>query len=388
MVAEGKGSSLCDAEELLPEVLGSRYSSGAFGKWHLSDAHDPFDSQAEGYPWVNGFDHFEGQLHAVQSSYCATSGALNWLEVESSPTLVVQPPDLTGYLVEEHFRDAQAWIQSAPQPWFCYLAPQAPFHLSQWPPQQYTACSPVVPSDSCTTAGGGSVPQRAAYDATLEAADSFLADLLDQLDQQAAQIHPSFHWWNTTTIFLLADNGTPGPVARLPFNNSTAKETLFEGGVRIPFIVAGWGVAPSRWGRHSAELVNTVDVFATVCGLARVPLPQHTLDGVNLGPYLRARPVSGLRTFSYAEKWSNSKGVCWEGGSTPDRVYRSTTYGVNWKIHFAATPLTCVFYDLASDPCEQVPFLWGDPVVQQIQAGLWAEVAALVDKATCDSLCQ
>lgn len=388
MISPGGGISLCDDEELLPELLGSRYSCGAFGKWHLSNSTDPFDSQEEGYPWMNGFDHFEGQLHAVKTAYCSTSGSAGWLEVESSPTLVEQSPDLTGYLVEEHFRDAQAWIQSAAEPWFCFLAPQAPFQLPWWPPQQYTGCSPMNSSDSCLPAVGGSAIRRAAYDVILEAADSFLGDILGQLNQQAAQIHPTYRWWDTTTIFLIGDNGSPGRVARLPFGKPTAKETLFEGGVRVPFIVAGWGVAPARWGQHSAEMVNVVDVFSTICSLTQTPLPQRTIDGVNLRPYLRARPAAGLRTFSYAEKWHNPKGVCWQGGNAVDRVYRSTTYGDNWKIHYAKTRQSCVFYDLIADPCEQVPFLWDDPVVVPFQAGLWAEVSALVDKDTCDSICQ
>jgi len=385
----GSGFNLCDSELLLPEVLGSRYTCGAFGKWHLSSALDAFQAQAEGYPWMNGFDHFEGQLHPVIVPYCPVAGVPMWLEVESSPTLVEQSPDMSSYLVEEHFLDAQAWIQSAQEPWFCYLAPQGPGGgYPQWPPQQYGTCSPVAPADSCTFVNGGSTPRRAAYDATLEAADHFLGNLLDQLDWQAAQVHPSLHWWDTTTIFFVGDNGTPPRVARLPFNPLKAKESLYEGGVRVPFVVAGWGVSSERWGDHSQELVSVVDVFSTVCSLASVSEPNRTIDGINLRPYMSARPASGLRTFSYAEKWNNGYWSCYGGGSSPDRVYRSTTYGVNWKIHYSNSPTQSVFYDLAADPCERIPFLWDDPVVQPFQAGLWSEVALLLDPATCDNFCK
>ena len=42
-----------------------------------------------------------------------------------------------------------------------------------------------------------------------------------------------------TTVFFVADNGTPKEVTEPPFFPSHAKGTVFEGGVNVPLIVSG-----------------------------------------------------------------------------------------------------------------------------------------------------
>ena len=299
-----------------------------------------------------------------------------------------QPPDLSSYLVEEHVRDAIDWIQDAQQPWFCYLAPQAPYELYQWPLTQYGTCSAVPIGDECGPVTGGNIARREAYDATLEALDSFLGDLLDELDQEAQEIHPVLRWWHTTTIFFVGDNGTAKLVARPPFSSTTSKESIFEGGVRVPFLIAGRGVHSSRWGDDTDEPVNTVDVFTTAYRLAGASAPPgRQIDGLNLRPYLRATPpATPARPFVYAEMWNLANGPCWKGGPTPDRVYRSVNCDPKWKIHFSLTQGSSVFYDLSIDPCERTAIPWAsmDPTIRDC---LWNEVDALIDAATCDDVC-
>ena len=70
---------------------------------------------------------------------------------------------------------------------------------------------------------------------------------------------------DNTIIIFLGDNGTPEGVTQSPFTKETSKSSLFEGGIRVPMIIAGKGV--SRKG-IDASLINTTDLFATIADLA------------------------------------------------------------------------------------------------------------------------
>jgi arylsulfatase A-like enzyme len=64
-----------------------------------------------------------------------------------------------------------------------------------------------------------------------------------------------------------------------------AKGDVYEGGVRVPFLVSWPGRLPS--GRDYAEPVSSVDVFATALALAGAPMPTDRIsDSVNILPFL------------------------------------------------------------------------------------------------------
>ena len=105
----------------------------------------------------------------------------------------------------------------------------------------------------------------------LEAIDTELARLLESVDL------------TKTNVFLIGDNGTPGNIAQSPFSQGRAKDSLYEGGIRVPFIALGPDV---RTRGTRADLVHCADLYATILDLANVPLPDTTLDGRSLLPAL------------------------------------------------------------------------------------------------------
>lgn len=42
-----------------------------------------------------------------------------------------------------------------------------------------------------------------------------------------------------TNVIFVSDNGTPGEVSAPPVSARRAKATLFEGGIRVPLVIAG-----------------------------------------------------------------------------------------------------------------------------------------------------
>jgi arylsulfatase B len=96
-----------------------------------------------------------------------------------------------------------------------------------------------------------------------------------------------------TTIVLLGDNGTAHGGVVLPLTNANAKNTLYEGGVNVPLIIAGPLVAQP--GSETSAMVQAVDLFATLADMAKVPVSEmpDAIHGQSLLPILNDLDVSG-----------------------------------------------------------------------------------------------
>ena len=74
------------------------------------------------------------------------------------------------------------------------------------------------------------------------------------------------------------------------------KHTLFEESLRSPLIVSYRGV--KKPGESTDSMVETLDVFPTICDLAGLPLPDF-VDGVSLRPMLEEPASPGHPALSY-----------------------------------------------------------------------------------------
>ena len=81
---------------------------------------------------------------------------------------------------------------------------------------------------------------------------------------------------DNTIILLTGDHGY-----QLGEHGLWAKQTLFEEGTRVPLIVTAPGVKPGV----CAGLVEQVDIYPTLAGLAGLPIPKH-VQGMTLQPLL------------------------------------------------------------------------------------------------------
>ncbi len=64
------------------------------------------------------------------------------------------------------------------------------------------------------------------------------------------------------------------------------KSTLYEGGIRVPLIIAGPGIPADS---HSSEPVTGCDLFPTFCQWAGVEI-SHEIDGTSLASLLSGKP--------------------------------------------------------------------------------------------------
>ncbi|HEX5012497.1 MAG TPA: sulfatase-like hydrolase/transferase [Planctomycetota bacterium] len=267
---------LWDGEVTLPHLLEPGVATLLVGKWHLG-LHQPAVLPGLGsglmHPLACGFRHWTGNFWVLQQKAIG-DGYTNWVEVVDGV-----PSPSTVYNTTAIVDSALGLIASTPEPWFlevAFNAPHMPFHKP--PPELHTF----------------SLPQEVKFDipvhvkAAIEAMDTEIGRLLASMDPAVLA--------NTVIIFA-GDNGTDKLATTEPFVASHGKGTLYEGGINVPLIVSGKGVAA---GAECTSLVSLTDLFATVAELESVP--QTTgLDSVSLVPYLTHPLQPSLRQTVFSE---------------------------------------------------------------------------------------
>ena len=239
----------------VPEILGESswfdYSSSLTGKWHLNAANADWagvDHPVDfGFEWHAGSN---GNPKEVWGDYSDASGLergfYNWQKNTNGSLAMTQV-----YMTTDTVDDAIARMEAMPEPWLLWVtfnAPHVPLHA---PPDElyHTPLGPL-PDD------------YALYDAMVEAMDTEMGRLLDNLGDRA----------DRTTVVFLGDNGTQDHAIRPPLDPGRNKGTLYEGGVRVPFVVSGPLVAYP--GSSTDALVHAVDLMPTFAEVAGVDLSQ------------------------------------------------------------------------------------------------------------------
>ena len=244
-------------EKMLPAFLADAgYATGWIGKWHLgaSPAHTP---QRRGFKETFGFiggGHQYWQWKPNVHQYT--------LALERNGQAV----EVTNHLTTVFGDEAAAFVKRhAQEPWFLYLAFNAPHTPHQPTPEQLAKFSCVKP------------PQRARYAAQVGLLDDAIGVTLDALRQSGQE--------SRTLVFFFSDNGGPNVNASDNTPLRGFKGQVYEGGVRVPFVVSWPGRLPA--GKDYAQPVSSLDVFATALACAGMPMPSdRKYDGVNLLPYL------------------------------------------------------------------------------------------------------
>ena len=116
---------------------------------------------------------------------------------------------------------------------------------------------------------------RLFYNALLEATDTEIGNLLAQIDPVKRA---------NTMVFVIADNGTPGHAMEPALHDTShSKLSVFEGGVRVPMIAAGYLVP--RGPHETDALVHAVDLWRTLAEITGASetraAPLQPLDSIS-----------------------------------------------------------------------------------------------------------
>jgi len=299
------------------------YATGVVGKWHVG-------LEPEYRPLQRGFDEFYGFLGHGAHDYFK-------LQITDEYTSIYRndkPINDTGYLTDNLAREAVSFIERhRRRPFFLYL----PFNAVHWPLQ--------APDDYVKRFNTGD-ENRDIYLAMLTSMDEAIGQVLDALKRTGAD-------GNTLVIFF-SDNGG----AKKNFANNGVlrdyKQTVYEGGIRVPFIVRWPGKLPKA--AVCSEPVISTDIMPTILSAAGVELPgDRVYDGKDMLAALRGETKEPLH-----------KALFWCDGSDQWAVRAG-----KWKLLSRKGSLE--LYDLEADISEKHNLAAQRPGVVEEMEGIYAQ---------------
>lgn len=268
-------------DETVAEVLKKAgYQTAMFGKWGLGDI------GTTGEPAKQGWDSFYGLLHNVEAHY--QFPAIVWESTPEAPELKrVRITSFGGFGSDAYFNKAMDWMKNRDKtkPFFAYLSFPIP-HAEVVPPQdamkQYRTNEGKSVFEEKPFIGshyGGQNEPKAAYAALVSRLDSYVGKLLTYLKEN--------HLDQNTLVIFTSDNGTHIEGGRTladvelmqssgPFRG--VKRDLYEGGIRMPTIVWGNGIAA---GKTNTAMGAFWDILPTFAELAHAQTSTQ-LDGISL----------------------------------------------------------------------------------------------------------
>jgi len=265
------------SEVTLADLLKKQgYATAVIGKWHVG-------IQPDYRPLKRGFDEFYGFLGHGAHDYFNLRITDDYTSIYRNE----KPINDTGYLTRNLTRRAVSFIERhRSRPFFLYL----PFSAVHWPLQ--------APPEYIKRFNTGN-KDRDIYLAMLECMDEGIGEVLDTLKRTGAD--------DNTLIIFFSDNG--GAKRNLADNGILRdyKQSVYEGGIRVPFIVRWPSKLPK--GTVCDEPVISLDVMPTILSAAGASLrPDRVYDGKNMLPVLRRETKKTLHKALFfcdgADQWA------------------------------------------------------------------------------------
>lgn len=304
-------------EKLLPELLAEAgYVSGHFGKWHLNKDKN-YKPGRPGDPDTRGFSDVL-TIRKPNSSQAIDAGA---------------DPDYDAHHVREITDRAIAFMKNNKEnPFFCYVT-----HSSIHKPlMEYT---PRVLKYANKPEAGNRMGKNPFIGAMVETLDNNVGRLLDTLEEAGLTE-------NTLVVFIGDNGGYFGKEGRKPLYGS--KGDLYEGGVRVPFLMQWRGVIPE--GSECTTPVCSIDFVPTFADLAGLPIEDAEVDGVSIVTLMAHGAALGRDALYWHYPHYHSLGIA-PSGSIREGNYKL----IEWfekSIDGVDTPGALELFDLEKDPGE------------------------------------
>jgi arylsulfatase A-like enzyme len=281
---EFAGLGMPPSEITLAELLADQgYHTAHIGKWHLGEVNGmaPHDQGfAESLLMASGlygrlddediiqarqeFDPIDRFLWRVLDFAASFNGG-PWFE---------PPKYLTDYYTDEAVKVIEA---NKDRPFFLYLAHWAPHTPLQASREDYDALSHIE------------LHRERVYAAMIRSLDRGVGQVMEALKANGLD--------ENTLVIFTSDNGGAGYIG-LPDINAPYrgwKSTLFEGGIRVPFLARWPAKLPA--GETFDAPVHHIDIFATAAAAASADMPtDRIMDGVDLTPYVTPGETDRNRT--------------------------------------------------------------------------------------------
>ena len=353
-----------DAPTLAKLLKANGYRTAHFGKWHMGGGRDVGDAPL---PQAYGFDEslvsFEGLGDRILWQRTGNQ-ELSWTHGRGK--ILERPKHQTTETYVDHAID------------FLKRNRDRPFYLRVFPNDVHDRHSPS-PQQAAKWAGKSDNPPDKEFFAVLDEMDRQIGRLLDTLDELGLD--------ENTLVIFTSDNGPtdwpryyraghqpPGFTGPL-FGR---KWSLYEGGIRMPFIARWKGKIPAG-ATNDRAVMAAIDLLPSVASLVGVDFDSNDHDGENLKDALLGRAVE------------RSQPLFWEYGvhgsikpGKPEHVspHLAVRDG-DWKLLCNPDGSDIKLYDLKSDVGERDNVADHQPeVVAELRTkllGWWKEMNAYYD---------
>ena len=296
------------------------YATAHFGKWHMGGGRDVQDA-----PWPKeyGFDE-----HHVNCEGCGPRiedyGSAKPEKVQDK---MLARYEFTGF-----------WADKAMD--FMHRHKDSPFYVDLWPQDVHT---PHVPDpEELPFVTNTPVPHQN-FNAVLRRYDRELGRVLDFLKTEGLE--------ENTIVVFASDNGPQPSFKRQRTRGLRGmKWSLYEGGIREPFLVRWPGHIPAG-ATDSSTVLGSVDLFPTICALTGVPCPQGRTTGRSRCQHASSparRPCAANRCFGNTAASPITCIPKEPGARSPNLAIRDG----KWKLLVNADGVGAELYDLVADPKE------------------------------------
>ena len=310
------------------------YHTAIVGKWHLG-------LQSPNTPNIRGFDHFHGFLGDMMDDYYThLRGGINFMRKNEA---TIDPKGHATELFTTWAIDYLTQQSRREQPFFLYLAYNAPHFPIQPPEDWYARTKQKFPSMT---------DKRVKNVALVEHLDNSLGKLFQAIDDLSLR--------DSTIVAFTSDNGGSLPHAQRNLPWRDGKQSHYDGGLRVPFIIRSSDQTLAGTKNDYPGL--TFDLAATFIELSGVKQDGDT-DAVSLVPILEGRELSTPnRELYFVRREGNNRYV---GGA-----YHAVVRG-KWKLlqNDPFSPLE--LYDLETDPQETTDMIQKVPkIANELKASL------------------
>jgi arylsulfatase A-like enzyme len=276
------------SETTLAEALKANgYTTGHSGKWHIAVSHHAYPQ-----PEDHGFDFTRSNLgsSAKMKPHRLTGFATD--DKNDKYRL-----DKNGFPYDQTTADALDFLeQSKDKPFFLYYATflvHTPIHSrSEALLKKYCEKMDVPYPENPE---GWTVPgqKNPYYGAMVEMFDHYVGQVIDYLKTTDDPRWPGHKLVENSYIIFTSDNGGmekfPGEIITDNYPLDEGKIHAQEGGIRVPFIIAGPGIPA---GKESNVMVNGLDFYPTILSWTGTAQPkEQQFDGADLSRLLSQDPT-------------------------------------------------------------------------------------------------
>ena len=286
------------------------YRTGHFGKWHLGSGNispKPEDYGIEIYKTC-----LDGPMKRVGSTEVIADETIKFLEANGK-----NPFYLNVWLYDPH----------------------SPLHPTEKMMEPYKDLSPKW---------GDQKGAMEVWYAVLSDIDHHVGRILDKLDELGLG--------SNTIVIFTSDNGPESGL--FPFTSHYGgasstdtgpfrgiKRSLYEGGVREPFIVR-WPANTPSGNVDATTVISGVDMLPTFCYLAGINLPSDAItDGENMSKAIKGSPVNRTKSLMWENRFPVYGHIIHK---SPILAIRSGS----WKLLMNPDSGRMELYDIPNDPTE------------------------------------